>query len=76
MVIGIVKNLNQKGLVLGKRVAIDSSPITVKGKKYEKSGAFTKNGKYSIGPVTSSERKLSLQLINYVNNAIIHIIRI
>ena len=49
MVIGTVKNLHQKGLVLGKRVAIDSSPITVKGKKYEKSGAVTKNGKYSIG---------------------------
>lgn len=49
MVIGTVKKLHQKGLVLGKRVAIDSSPITVKGKKYEKSGAVTKNGKYSIG---------------------------
>lgn len=49
MVIGAVKNLHQKGLVLARRVAIDSSPITVKGKKYEKSGAVTKNGKYSIG---------------------------
>ena len=49
MVIGTVKNLHQKELVLAKRVAIDSSPITVKGKNYKKSSAVTKNGKYSIG---------------------------
>ena len=49
IVIGTVKSLNKHGLVLAKRIAIDSTPIEVKGKKYEKKGSVTKNGKFTTG---------------------------
>ena len=49
MVHGTIKTLHAKNLISAKRVAIDSTLITVKGKKYEKMGAVTKNGKYYTG---------------------------
>lgn len=53
MVIGTVKNLHQKGLVLAKRIAIDSSLIKLVLTKLnkplfskQKKGFFLKNSKY------------------------------
>jgi len=49
LVIETSKRMYQKGIVLAKRIAIDSTPIEVKGKKYEKVGSLTKNGKFTKG---------------------------